>query len=252
MDVQWFLVMFNDVSRVFPARPEADWAKESNKTKVCDCGLFCQSRMIPARLKQLHFDEYLETNFLKISNDIKWYQYWIFVEKKGLWMLETVWLWYSHIKYVCHMWIYWNARCLTLQSHWYLCWLLLTRHWPTEPWSIAHGIPNSFRAEATSSKSSKFRWKETHMETAPPSVSDRRTAQTRWPTKQEDQHNVLLQTIQERFSFVIVLAFHFKILQMSFLFVDQNVHPPWLTSTNAIRCALACPSSRRSSCSFCT
>ena len=94
MDVQWFLVMFNDVSKVFPARPEADWAKESNKTKVCDCGLFCQSRMIPARLKQLHFDEYLETNFFE---DIKWYQYWIFVEKKGLWMLETVWLWYSHI-----------------------------------------------------------------------------------------------------------------------------------------------------------
>ena len=78
------------VSKVFPARPEADWAKESNKTKVCDCGLFCQSRMIPARLKQLHFDEYLETNFLKISNDIKWYQYWVFVEKKGPWMMETV------------------------------------------------------------------------------------------------------------------------------------------------------------------
>ena len=32
------------------SQPEADCAKESSNTKVSDCGLFCQSRMIPARL----------------------------------------------------------------------------------------------------------------------------------------------------------------------------------------------------------
>ena len=32
------------------SRPEALCVKESSRTKVRDCGLFCQSRMMPARL----------------------------------------------------------------------------------------------------------------------------------------------------------------------------------------------------------